>query len=60
MTKHIVDTHIHVWDLERVEYEWLKNDTSILNKTYSIEQLTPHIYKANVTDGILVQAANNF
>jgi len=60
MTKHIVDTHIHVWDLERTEYAWLKNDTSILNKTYSIEQLTPHIYKANVTDGILVQAANNF
>lgn len=60
MTKQIVDTHIHVWDLERAEYAWLKNDTSILNKTYSIEQLTPHIYKANVTDGILVQAADNF
>lgn len=60
MTEHIVDTHIHVWDLERIEYAWLKNDTSILNKTYSIEQLTPDIYKANVTDGILVQAANNF
>jgi L-fuconolactonase len=60
MSKHIVDTHIHVWDLERTEYAWLKNDTSILNKTYSIEQLTPAIYKANVTSGILVQAANNF
>ena len=60
MTKHIVDTHIHVWDLERAEYAWLKNDISILNKTYSIEQLTPHIYTAGVTDGILVQAANNF
>ena len=60
MIDHIVDTHIHVWDLKKAEYAWLKNDTSILNKTYSIEQLTPHIYKANVTYGILVQAANNF
>lgn len=60
MTNHIIDTHIHVWDIERIEYAWLKDDTSILNKTYSIEQLSPHIYKANVTEGVLVQAANNF
>ena len=59
MEKHIVDTHIHVWDLEQAEYAWLENDTSILNKTYSIEQLTPCISKAKVTEGILVQAANN-
>ena len=44
----------------RFTYSWLENNTSILNKTYSIDQLTPHISKANVTDGILVQAANNF
>ena len=60
MTKHIVDTHIHIWNLEGAEYDWLKNDTSILNKTYSIEQLSPLIHKANVTKGVLVQAANNF
>jgi L-fuconolactonase len=60
MSQRIIDTHIHQWDLEKVEYEWLKGDTSILNKTYSIEQLTPHLNKAHVTEGILVQAANNF
>lgn len=60
MIKGIIDTHIHVWNLEKAEYSWLKNDTSILNKTYSIEQLSPLISKANVTQGILVQAANNF
>jgi len=60
MIKHILDTHVHVWNLEKVRYAWLENDTSILNKTYSIEQLTPHLSKANVTQGILVQAANNF
>ncbi len=59
MIKNIVDTHVHIWNLDRAEYAWLKNDTSILNRTYSIEQLSPLIHKANVTQGILVQAANN-
>jgi len=60
MSHRIIDTHIHQWNLEKVEYEWLKGDTSILNTSYSIEQLTPHLNKAHVTEGILVQAANNF
>jgi L-fuconolactonase len=60
MSKRIIDTHIHIWDLERAEYAWLENDNTILNQTYSIEQLSPLIDKAHVTQGILVQAANNF
>jgi L-fuconolactonase len=60
MSQRIIDTHIHQWNLAKVEYEWLKGDTSILNKSYSIEQLSPQIGKAHVTEGILVQAANNF
>ncbi len=60
MIKCIIDTHIHAWNLEKAEYAWLKNDNSILNQTYSIEQLSPLISNANVTKGILVQAANNF
>jgi L-fuconolactonase len=60
MVEKIIDTHVHIWDLQRAEYEWLKNDTSILNRSYNLEELTPQIAKANVTHGILVQAANNF
>jgi len=60
MSQRIIDTHVHQWNLEKVEYEWLKADSSILNKTYSIEQLSPQLDKAHVTEGILVQAANNF
>ncbi|HYH57467.1 MAG TPA: amidohydrolase family protein, partial [Anseongella sp.] len=59
MTHHIIDTHVHIWDLQRAEYAWLKNDTSILNQTYSIDQLSPQLSKAGVTGGVLVQAANN-
>ena len=55
----IIDTHIHVWNLKKVTYEWLQGDTSILNRTYDIKELDPERRKAGVTEGVLVQAANN-
>ena len=56
----IVDTHVHVWDLDRAEYPWLQKDTSILNKTWPIEHLNDERNKAGITSGILVQASGNF
>ena len=55
----IIDTHIHIWDLKKATYEWLQNDTSILNRTYQLEELLPSFPAANVTQGVLVQAANH-
>jgi L-fuconolactonase len=60
MLQRIVDTHVHVWNFDRAEYLWLKGDTSILNRSYPIEELESERKKAGVTDGVLVQAANNF
>jgi L-fuconolactonase len=59
MIRGIIDTHVHIWDLDKVEYAWLKGDTSILNRTYALEELNPQISTAGVTRGVLVQAANN-
>ena len=56
----LVDTHIHVWDLEKAEYPWLQGDTSILNRTWKIEELEGERKKAGVTMGVLVQASGNF
>lgn len=56
----IIDTHIHVWDFEKANYSWLEGDTSILNRTYSIDELEKERQKTNVEYGVLVQAANNF
>lgn len=56
----VTDTHIHIWDLERVEYLWLKDNPTLLNQTWTIEQLEAERKAAHVTKGILVQAANNF
>ena len=60
MTAKIIDTHVHIWDLQTADYAWLKDDTSILNRTYTIEELEPERRKAGVTAGVLVQAAGNF
>src|SRR5579872_433492 len=59
MAIHVIDTHIHVWDLEKVEYPWLSGNVSILNRTYALEELEAERKAAGVSAGILVQAANS-
>lgn len=60
MQQRTVDTHVHVWNFDRADYLWLKGDTSILNRSYYIDELEEERKKAGVTDAVLVQAANNF
>jgi len=55
----IIDTHVHVWDLNRAEYPWLHGNDSILNKTWRIEQLGDERKQAGITAGVLVQASGN-
>ncbi|MCG2614823.1 amidohydrolase family protein [Terrimonas sp. NA20] len=54
-----IDTHVHVWDLSKADYPWLKGDTSLLNQTWEIGALETERVAAGVTEGILVQAAGN-
>ncbi|AEV99927.1 amidohydrolase [Niastella koreensis] len=56
----IIDAHVHIWNFEKAEYDWLKNDTSILNRNYEIEELTAEVKNTAVTGGVLVQAANTY
>ncbi len=37
--KEIIDSHIHVWEFERAGNPRLKEDTTILNRTWRIEEL---------------------
>jgi L-fuconolactonase len=55
----IIDTHIHIWDLDRAEYPWLKGDTSILNRTYTIDEIKDERITAGIADGVMVQASGN-
>lgn len=56
----IADTHIHIWDFNRAEYAWLNGNTTILNRTYSIDEIDTERKECGITAGVLVQAANNF
>jgi Predicted metal-dependent hydrolase of the TIM-barrel fold len=60
MQQGIIDTHVHIWSFDKAEYEWLKNNTTILNRDYDIAELEPSRTEAGITGGVLVQAANNF
>jgi L-fuconolactonase len=55
----IIDTHVHIWDLKKAGYPWLKDDTSILNRTWKIEELENERKEAGITAGVLVQASGN-
>lgn len=57
--KQIIDTHVHVWDISKAEYPWLKDDSSILNQTWLIEQIADERKEAGITSGVLVQASGN-
>jgi L-fuconolactonase len=57
--KRIADTHVHVWDLDRAEYPWLKDDTSLLNRSYHISELESERKAAGITTAVLVQASGN-
>ena len=55
----IIDTHVHIWDLQKAQYPWLQGDNSILNRTWRIEEIENDRKEAGVTAGILVQACGN-
>jgi len=60
MVQKIIDTHIHCWNFSHAEYQWLNNDSSILNRTYNIDEIEEERISAGITHGVLVRAANNF
>lgn len=60
MATRIIDTHLHVWNFEKAEYSWLEGDTSVLNRTYHLEEVEEAQKQAGITEVVLVQSANNF
>ena len=60
MEHKIIDTHVHIWDLENIRYPWLDGDTTILNRSYAIDELEPARKEAGITNGVFVQAEDSF
>lgn len=55
----LIDTHLHIWDLERGDYPWLGPELGVLYRTYALDEVDVARREAGVDGAILVQAANN-
>ncbi len=55
----IIDTHLHIWNLQRVHYAWLTPELGILYQNYEVPAVAVQMEAANVARAILVQAANS-
>ncbi|OQA45344.1 MAG: Amidohydrolase [Chloroflexi bacterium ADurb.Bin325] len=60
MNPMIVDTHQHLWDLERVAYPWLTPDFGPIARTCTAAELEPQLAPAGVSRTVLVQSANSY
>ncbi len=56
---HVVDAHLHVWDLARSEYAWLTPELGPLHATFTPEQAHAELDAAGIASAVLVQAEDS-
>jgi L-fuconolactonase len=52
----IIDAHQHVWDLDRSPYRWLGPQVPQWNRTFTFDELAPHLRRNGVDATVLVQS----
>ncbi|MGI3783375.1 MAG: amidohydrolase family protein [Janthinobacterium lividum] len=52
----IIDTHLHVWDLDRSLYSWLGPQVPQWNRTFTFDEVAPQLEQNGVDAVVLVQA----
>ena len=60
MDDKIIDTHIHIWNMEKLTYGWLEGNETILNQSYHCQQIDQERKEVGIVGGVLVQADNHF
>lgn len=55
----IIDSHLHFWNPERIDYFWLGPSTPTLCRTVDLDELEPQRLAAGVTRGVFVQASHD-
>ncbi|MBD2844994.1 amidohydrolase family protein [Paenibacillus sp. IB182496] len=53
-----IDTHVHLWELSRGDYGWIKPDNKVLHQNYTAERLLPELEASGTAGVVLVQAAS--
>jgi L-fuconolactonase len=52
----IIDAHQHVWDLTRSPYSWLGPHVPLWNRTFTFDEVEPHLRRNGVDATVLVQS----
>ena len=60
MSEVIIDTHQHLWNLDRVAYPWLVPAFGPIARTFEPPELAPQLAPAGVTHTVLVQSDNSY
>lgn len=55
----IIDTHLHLWDLDRFDYAWISSDNETLHRDYLPEHISPQLTAAGVGGAVFVQACSD-
>lgn len=53
-----IDSHVHVWDLDRARYPWLTPDIGDLYRTIDFSEIEPELAARGIDGAILVQASD--
>ena len=55
----VIDAHLHLWNTERLPYEWLQRpENAAINRTFGVEDFRSRAARAGVDRAVLVQAAD--
>lgn len=55
----VIDSHQHVWNLDRAEYAWLTPESGGLYRSIALAEVLPAFARAGVGGSVLVQSADN-
>ena len=55
----IIDSHLHVWDLDRCTYPWLDEGAAPINRTITLDDIEPTLVRHAVGGVVLVQSADD-
>lgn len=54
----MIDSHVHVWDLDAARYEWPDENVPAIHRNIELAEVLPELERQGTTGVVLVQAAD--
>jgi L-fuconolactonase len=55
----VIDSHQHLWELDKVDYPWLRPEAGPIYRDFIVEDLEPMLAECGVARTVAVQSANS-